>query len=80
MEAPTEEEALWLFGPTYEPVDTSGLFESFGGVSGEKTDDSLLMVKEELAQQLGFREYNVGDLTAMTRDGGYSPLSVALVW
>ena len=43
-----------------EPVDTSGLFESFGGVSGEKTDDSLFMVEEEPPQQVGFREHIVG--------------------
>ena len=67
MEAPTEEEAFWPFGPTDEPFDTSGLFGSFGGVSGEETDDSLFMVEEEPAQQLGFREHIVGGLTAMTR-------------
>ena len=67
MEAPTEEEALWLFGPTDEPVDTSGLFESFGGVSGRETGDSLLVVKEEPTQQLGFREHIVGGSTAIIR-------------
>ena len=65
VEAPTEEEAFWPFGPTDEPVDTSGLFGSFGGVSGEETDDSLFMVEEEPAQKLGFREHIVGGLTAM---------------
>ena len=60
VEAPTEEEAFWPFGPTDEPFDTSGLFGSFGGVSGEETDDSLFMVEEEPAQQLGFREHIVG--------------------
>ena len=67
VEAPMEQEAFWPFGPTHEPVDTSGLFESFGGVSGEDTDDSLFMVEEEPAQQLGFREHIVGGLTAMAR-------------
>ena len=43
-----------------EPVDTSGLFESFGGVSGEETGDSFFMVEEEPAQQLEFREHIVG--------------------
>ena len=66
-EAPTEEEAFRPFGPTDEPVDTSGLFGSFGGISGEKTDDSLFMVEEEPAQQLEFQEHIVGGLTAMTR-------------
>ena len=66
MEAPTEEEAFWPFGPTDEPVVTSGLFGSFGDVS-EETDDSLFMVEEEPTQQLGFREHIVGGLTAMTR-------------
>ena len=52
VEAPTEEEAFWPFGPTDEPADTSGLFGSFGGVSGEETDDSLFVVENEPAQQL----------------------------
>ena len=65
MEALTEEEEFWPFGPTDEAVDTSGLFGSFGGVSGEETDDSLFMVEEEPAQKLGFREHIVGGLTAM---------------
>ena len=67
VEAPTEEEAFWPFGPKDKPVDTSGLFGSFGGGSGEETDDLLFMVEEEPAQQLGFREHIVGGLTAMTR-------------
>ena len=29
-----------------DPVDTSGLFGSFGGVSGEVTGDSLFMGEE----------------------------------
>ena len=66
VEAPTEEEAFWPFGPTDEPVDTSGLFGS-SAASVEKTDDSLFMVDEEPAQKLGFREHIVGGLTAMTR-------------
>ena len=67
MEAPTEEKAFSPFGPTDEPVDTSGLFESFGGVNGGETDDSFFMVEEEPAQQLGFREHIAGGLTAITR-------------
>ena len=67
VEAPTEEEASWPFGSTDEPFDTSGLFGSFGGVSGEETDDSLFMAEGEPTQQLGFREHIVGGLTAMTR-------------
>ena len=47
-----EEEEFWPFGPTDEPVDTCGLFGSFGGVSGEEADDSLFMVEEESAKQL----------------------------
>ena len=47
-------------------VDTSGLFGSFGGVSGEETDDSLFMAEEEPTQQLRFREHIVGELTGMT--------------
>ena len=62
-----EEETLWPFGPTDEPVDTSGLIGSFGGISGEETGDSLFMVEQEPAQQLGFRARIVGGLTAMTR-------------
>ena len=65
VEGPTEEEAFWPFGPTDEPVDTSGLFRSFGGVSGEVTGDSLFMVEEEPTQQPGFRERIVGVWTAM---------------
>ena len=49
VEAPTEEETFRPFGPTDEPVDTSGLFGSFGGISGEETGDSLFMVEEEPA-------------------------------
>ena len=64
--APTEMEAFGPVGPTNEPVDTSGLFVSFGGVRGEKADDSLFMVEEEPAQQLGLREHIVGGLTAIT--------------
>ena len=41
VEAPTEEEAFGPFGPTDEPVDTSGLFVSIGGVR-EEANDSLL--------------------------------------
>ena len=67
VEAPTEEEAFWPFGPTDEPVDISGLFGYFGGVSGEEAGDSLFMVEEEPAQQLGFREHIVRGLTAMIR-------------
>ena len=67
VEAPMEEGSFWPFGPTDEPVDTSGLFGSFGGVRGEETDDSIVMVEEKPAQQLGFREHIVGGLTAMTR-------------
>ena len=67
MEAPTEEKAFSPFGPTDEPVDTSGLFESFGGVNGGETDDSFFMVEEEPAQQLGFREHIAGGLTAIAR-------------
>ena len=67
VEAPTEEEAFWPFGPTDEPVDTSGLFGSFGGVREEEADDSLFMVEEEPTQRLGFREHIVGGLTTMTR-------------
>ena len=66
MEAPTEEEAFWPFGPTDESVDTSGLFGSFGDVSGEEIDDLLSMVEEEPMQQLEFREHVVGGSTAMT--------------
>ena len=66
VEAQTEDGAFYPFRPTDEPVDTSGLFESFGGLSGEETDNSLFMVEEEPAQQLGFREHVVGDLTSMT--------------
>ena len=54
VEAPTEEEAFWPFGPTDEPVDTSGLIGFFGGVRGEEADDSLLMVEEKPTKQLGF--------------------------
>ena len=60
-------EAFWQFGPTDEPADTSRLSRSLGGVSREETDDSLFVVEEEPAQQLGFREHIVGGLTAMTR-------------
>ena len=67
VEAPTEEEQFRPFGPTDEPVDTSGLFGSIGGVSGAVTGDSLFMVEEEPAQQLRFREHIVGVLTTMTR-------------
>ena len=67
VEVPTEEEMFWSFGPTDEPIDTSGMFGPFGGVSGEVTDDSLFMVVEEPAQELGFREHIVDGLTAMTR-------------
>ena len=67
VEAPTEEGAFWPFGPTDEPVDTSGLFGYFGDVSGEETGDSLFMAEEEPAHQLGFREHIVGGLTAITR-------------
>ena len=67
VEAPTEEEVFWSFGPTDEPIDTSGLFGSFGGVSGEETDDSLFMIEEKPTQPLGFREHIVGGLTALTR-------------
>ena len=67
MEAPTKEEEFWPFGPTDEPVDPSGLFGSFGGVSEEETDDSRFMVEEEPAQKLGFRKRIVVALTAMTR-------------
>ena len=67
VEVPTEEETFWSFGPTDEPIDTSGMFGPFGGVSGEVTDDSLFMVVEEPAQELGFREHIVDGLTAMNR-------------
>ena len=67
IEAPTEEGSFWPFGPTDEPVDISGLFGYFGGVSGEEAGDSLFMVEEEPAQQLGFREHIVRGLTAMIR-------------
>ena len=63
VEAPTEE-AYWPFGPTDEPVDTSGLCGSFGRVNGEETGDSLFMVEEEPTRQLRFRERIVGGLTA----------------
>ena len=82
VEAPTEEEAFGPFAPTNEPVDTSGLFVSFGGVRGEKADDSLFLVEEEPAQQLGLREHIVEGLTAVTRAlvmVAISPLSAALV-
>ena len=65
--APAEEEAFWPFGPTDEPVDTSGLFGSFGGVNEEQTDDMLFTVEEKSAVRLGLREYIVGSLSAMTR-------------
>ena len=65
VRAPTEGEEFWPFGPTDEPADTTGLFGSFGGVSGEKTGDSP-MLKEEPAQRLGFREHIFGGLTSMT--------------
>ena len=80
--APTEMEAFGPVGPTNEPVDTSGLFVSFGGVRGEKADDSLFMVEEEPAQQLGLREHIVGGLTAITSAlvmVAASPLSAAFV-
>ena len=67
MEAPTEEGAFYPFGPTDEPVAPSGLFGSFGGLSGEETDNSVFMIEQEPAQQLGFREHIVGDLTSITR-------------
>lgn len=67
VEAPTEEEAFWQFGPINKSVDTSGLFRSYDGISGEETGDSLIMVEKEWAQQLGFREQFVGGLAAMTR-------------
>ena len=60
MEAPTDEETLWPFGPTDEPVDISGRFGSFGAVSGEGADDSIFMVKEEPAQQLVFQTTSLG--------------------
>ena len=47
VEAPTEEEVFHPFGPMDEPGDTSELFRSSGGVSGEEADDSLFMVEEE---------------------------------
>ena len=67
VEAPTEEEAFGPFGHRNEPVDTSGLFVSFGGVKGEKADDSLFMVEEEPAQQPRLGEHIVRGLTAVTR-------------
>ena len=67
VDAPTEEEACYPFGLTKEPVDTGRVFGSCGGVSGEETGNSLLMVEEEPAQQPIFRGYIVGVLTAMTR-------------
>ena len=82
MGAPTEEEEFGPIGPTDEPVDISGLFVSFGGVRGEKADDSLFLVEEEPAQQLGLREHIVEGLTAVTRAlvmVAISPLSAALV-
>ena len=67
VEASTEEEAFWPFGPTDEPVDTSVLIGFFGGVRGEEADDLLPMIEEEPTKQLGFREHIVGELTAITR-------------
>ena len=66
-EEPTEEELFGPFGPTDELVENTGLFVSFGGVRGEKADDSLFMVEEEPAQQLGLREHIVRGVTAVTR-------------
>ena len=44
-----EEEAFWPYGPTDEPVNTSGLFGPFDGVSGEETGGLHFMVEEEPA-------------------------------
>lgn len=60
---PTEGGEFWHFGPTDEPVDTSGLFGDFGVVSEDETGESLFMVEKEPAQQLGFRAHIGGGLT-----------------
>lgn len=67
-QAPAEEEPVWPFGPTDEPVDTGGLLGTSNGVSGEESDDSLFTVEENPAQQLGFGEHIIGGLTVVTRD------------
>ena len=60
MEAPTEEEEFGPSGPTNETVDTSGLFGSFGDVSGEETGDSVFMVEKGPARNRGFESTSSG--------------------
>lgn len=65
VKAPIPEELFKPFGPTNEPVDTtSGLFGSFGGISGEETS---FMAEEGPALELGLRECAIGGLAAMIR-------------
>ena len=66
MKAQVKENTFRPFSPTYEAVDTSGLFGAFCGVSGKETGDSLSMVEGEPAFQLRSREHIVGEFTAMT--------------
>ena len=60
VESFTEEEAFWPFRLTDEPVDTSGVFGSVGGVSEEETFDLLYIAEEEPLPPQGFRVYIVG--------------------
>lgn len=67
VEAPTEAEAFWLFGPTTEPVDTRRLFGGFGGVTDEEAGGSAFIVEGGPVQERGLRQRITGRLAAMIR-------------
>ena len=79
-EALTQKEEPWPFGPTDEPVasfghsasgniptDTSGLFEAFGGVTGDKTDSAAFLVEKRPVRGLGLQDRITGGLASMIR-------------
>ena len=67
MEGLVEQGAFWPFGPIHEPDDTSGLFGSFGGPSGEETGGLAFIIEEAPVQELELRGRIVGILAAIAR-------------
>ena len=67
MKGSVEQEAFRSFGPIDEPYDTTGLFGSFGGLSGEETGRSAYMIDEGPVQELELCGRTVGVLAAIAR-------------
>ena len=75
MEAPTEEEGLWLSAPLDEVATGSGLFGAFGGVAGEKTGCTAFMANEGPVRTLRRQNHISGGLASMIR----APTMVAMI-